>query len=332
MGFSSRWRDWISALLSSASTKILLNGRPGNRICHTRGLCQGDPLSPMLFVLAMEGLNSLIAYADQHGFLSPLPLPVTGCRVSLYADDLVIFVLPEPDDLLVLRELLGIFANASGLFVNWAKMVATGIHCSANHTATILQLLGCVVADFPCIYLGIPLSVGCLRRTDEQPIIDAVARRIPTWKGHLLNLAGRATLTAVTLSAIPTHVAIATALSQWAIDEIDKRRRGFLWSGTDKAAGGKCKVAWESTCRPRELGGLGLLDLRRFAIALRLRWAWLWRVDSGRPWTRLPQPHDRLVQAAFAAATTSVVGDGRSTLFWTGRWLRCGLSIQEFAP
>lgn len=57
MGFGRRWRNWIAAILSTASTKIVLNGKPGRRICHAWGLCQGDPLSPMLFVLVMEVIN-----------------------------------------------------------------------------------------------------------------------------------------------------------------------------------------------------------------------------------------------------------------------------------
>lgn len=95
MGFSRRWRDWLSALLSTASSKILLNGRLGDRISHARGLRQGDPLSPMLFVLMMEVLNGLIRRADKNGFLTLLPARVSGCRASLYADDLVVFLSPE---------------------------------------------------------------------------------------------------------------------------------------------------------------------------------------------------------------------------------------------
>ena len=49
MGFSRRWLNWISLILSTASTKIILNGSPGRRICHARGLCQGDPLSQLFF-------------------------------------------------------------------------------------------------------------------------------------------------------------------------------------------------------------------------------------------------------------------------------------------
>ena len=73
IGFSRRWTDWISTLLSTASTKVLVNGRPGRQIMHARGLRQGDPISPMLFILVMEVLNSLIKEDDRRVALSPLP-------------------------------------------------------------------------------------------------------------------------------------------------------------------------------------------------------------------------------------------------------------------
>ena len=73
IGFSRRWTNWVSILLSTASTKVLVNGRPGRRIAHARGLRQGDPISPMLFVIVMEVLNSLIREADRMSTLSPLP-------------------------------------------------------------------------------------------------------------------------------------------------------------------------------------------------------------------------------------------------------------------
>jgi hypothetical protein len=99
MWFSARWRDWISALLASASTKILLNATPGDRICHACGLCQGDPLSHMLFLLLMEVLNILIATTDSWLLFKPLGVRGIAHRASLYADDLVWFIAPESRDL-----------------------------------------------------------------------------------------------------------------------------------------------------------------------------------------------------------------------------------------
>jgi hypothetical protein len=73
VGFPLRWRDWVSAMLATASTKVMTNGRPGQRICHACGLRQGDPLSPILFIIVMEVLNALIAKADRCRQLTPLP-------------------------------------------------------------------------------------------------------------------------------------------------------------------------------------------------------------------------------------------------------------------
>lgn len=111
------------------------------------------------------------------------------------------------------------------------------------------------LVPFPCTYLGIPLSLLRLRRADERPLIDKVAARIPSWKAGLLNNAGRTTLTKVTLSAIHVHVSIASGLSTWALRQIDKRRRAFLWAGTDAVAGGKCRVAWRIVIPPLAMAG-----------------------------------------------------------------------------
>ena len=84
-----------------------------------------------------------------------------------------------------------------------------------------------------------------------------------------MSKAGRAVLVKTKLSAIPVHTAMAISLSPWVIKCIDKRRRAFLWAGSDSVSGGKCLLAWPKVCRPSELGGLGFLDLDIFALAMR---------------------------------------------------------------
>lgn len=71
------WCNIISKLLHS-STKVLVNGEPGERICHQRGLGQGDPLSPMLFILVMDVPNSLIQRASDLGLQFAAAFVETG--------------------------------------------------------------------------------------------------------------------------------------------------------------------------------------------------------------------------------------------------------------
>ncbi|WVZ61528.1 hypothetical protein U9M48_011389 [Paspalum notatum var. saurae] len=330
-GFSRSWRNWISTVLSTASTRILLNGKPGRLICHARGLCQGDPLSPMLFVLVMDVLNSMIDLADSEGLFSSLGHEDIRCRASLYADDLVVFIKPTRRDVLVLRAILDIFAGSSGLCMNLDKCSVTPVCCSPEELTLVQEALGCQVALFPCNYLGVPLSCKKLTRASEQALVDKVAFRIPKWKGNLLNLAGRTVLIKSTLSAIPVHISIATGLSAWATGAIDKLRRGFLWLGSDMLVRGKAKVAWSSLCRPLVYGGLGVPNLSFLGLALRVRWCWLQKVEPQRIWVQLPQITERPVRDLFRACVDIVVGDGKTVLFWVDNWLE-GLAIEVVAP
>ena len=136
MGFSRRWINWMSMLFSSASTRIILNGAPGRRICHARGLRQGDPLSPLLFVIAMESLNALIRMAENSGLLGSLDFKVKE-RAFLYADDMLIFVAPKQEDLIITRVVLEIFGQASGLRTNGNKCLISPIHCNLNDTVNL---------------------------------------------------------------------------------------------------------------------------------------------------------------------------------------------------
>ena len=299
---------------------------------HTqRGLCQGDPISPMLFVIIMEVLNSLFREADRRRALTPLPGRVITHRASLYADDVVLLVSPNAADLDCVRQILDLFAGASGLVMNFDKFVAVPIMCSEGSVEAVQRAFPCVVASFPCRYLGVPLSVRRLRRVDEQPLVDAIAARIPTWKASMLTNAGRVLLTKVTVSAIPVHTSIACCLSAWAMDQIDKRRRAFLWAGTSTVAGGECKVAWPIVCMPKHLGGLGVLDLRFFGFALRLRWEWLARTSPQATWLKLSCRAEKEVAAMTSASMRVAVGDGVSTCLWTDSWTAVG-PLCSYAP
>nr|ABA95403.1 retrotransposon protein, putative, unclassified [Oryza sativa Japonica Group] len=127
LGFSQRWRDWISLILSASSSRVLVNGVPGPRFPHRRGLRQGDPLSPMLFILVMDVLNALLRKASDSGGFLPLNYRAIRHRASLYADDLVLFLSPVRQDLEFIQGILSVFGAASGLRTNFTKCSITPI-------------------------------------------------------------------------------------------------------------------------------------------------------------------------------------------------------------
>lgn len=127
--------------------------------------------------------------------------------------------------------ILDLFGAASGLHVNPSNFQPLKL------SVDLLHYLPGNFQPFPCPYLGVPLSIRKLSKTDLQPLVDKVRAGLPTWKAKLMSKAGRAVLVKVKISALVVHTAIAVALSSWAIGAIDKHRRAFLRKGTELVAG-----------------------------------------------------------------------------------------------
>lgn len=165
---------------------------------------QGDPLSPLLFILAIDPLHRLISKAAMDGIIAPLPGRDIKLRVSLYADDAVIFANPNKEEIDKLLQLLELFGGASGLHLNQAKSSVTPIRCEEVDLEHILQNFGGQIKPFPITYLGLPVTLGRLRLVHLQFVLDRIRARLAGWKGKLLSIAGRRVLVRCVLTAIPT--------------------------------------------------------------------------------------------------------------------------------
>ena len=153
LGFSTKWRNWISSILGTSSSKILINGRPSQSIKHAKGLRQGDPLSPMLFIIAIDPLQRIIDQASQLGLLQPVLPNKAKLRCSIYADDAALFAHPSLLEMARLQKILQLFGECSGLKVNLSKTEIFPIRMQASLVNNIVHNFPGKISNFPGKYL-----------------------------------------------------------------------------------------------------------------------------------------------------------------------------------
>jgi hypothetical protein len=142
-GFGDKWCGWIRTILESGRTAVLLNGVPGRWFDCKQGLRQGDPLSPYLFIIVADVLQELITGDSSparllHPLVDDLP-----CPVIQYADDTLLLLRADSDQILRARALLESFSAATGLHINFDKSAFVPIHVQEDRVVELASLLGC---------------------------------------------------------------------------------------------------------------------------------------------------------------------------------------------
>jgi hypothetical protein len=133
----------------------------------------------------MDVLGHMISKAETEGLLMPLSRRALQHRISIYADDMVLFLRPEAEDISLTMGILNLFGEATGLKTNLQKSSVLPIRCGEIDLATVHNLLPCELASFACIasfackYLGLPLSSKKLTKDQVQPIIDRITDQLP---------------------------------------------------------------------------------------------------------------------------------------------------------
>ncbi|KAJ4784621.1 RNA-directed DNA polymerase (reverse transcriptase)-related family protein [Rhynchospora pubera] len=335
--FSQSFINKMVGCILSGSSRVVINGIAGKPVILKRGVRQGDPMSPYIFIIAFDFLSRWIAKLNATG---AIPVSIPGMHSSLYfADDAMLFFKPTLQQATFFKLIFASFAKASGLCLNSAKSDLATLNCTDTVTHSLASLLGCRIKNFPLRYLGLPLSHKSLSALDYDLLLSKFRAKLQGWAASLLSIAGRLVLINSCLSSLPTYFMSVFKLPLWVIKKIDAIRRSFLWHGSVAAKRKLIFVDWKLVTKPKNVGGLGILDLSAFNIALLTKWLWKWSVHSHSSslWKSLSSKlqDDLLSLYPLNSKLTPIlrhckwflntglvytVGSGKFTLFWHHNW------------
>ena len=267
MGFGGRWRSWLKTCVTTVRFSVLVSGSHVGFFGSSRGLRQGNPLSPLLLFLIMEFLSRILKKTEEGGFIQGFhvcPVNSTGLCVShlLFVDDTILFNDASREQILSIRLILSCFQAFTGLKVNVGKSEIVPIR-EVTNIHNLANILQCRVGSLPMIYLGMPLGTSYKTASIWNPILEWMKKKLSGWKQLYLSKGGRLNLLKSTLSSLPTFYLSLFTVPKAVAMRFERIQRNFLW-GSSAECFKYPLVAWEKVCLPRELGGLGIRNLVSF--------------------------------------------------------------------
>ena len=245
LGFHANWVNMVMLCVSSVEYRVRYNSTETEAFKPSRGLRQGDPLSPYLFLLCTEGLTALLSRAENNGDLVGVKVCRDAPAVSnlLFADDSLILMKANATNAACLKSILDLYCSAFGQLVSVEKSSiffspSTDVNVKA-HVCSILDIMTEALNDK---YLGLPATLGIDKSDSFQYLIVRLVMRLSGWKEKCLSTGGKEVLIKSVAQAIPTYVlsvfkipkskGITAAISRfwWGDDATHKRMHWFaLW-------------------------------------------------------------------------------------------------------
>eukprot|EP00253_Pinus_taeda_P004733 PITA_04733 len=286
-GFASSWIRWISSLISSMFFSILINGVPSSTFRPSRGIKQGDPLSPFLLVIMAEGLGRSINSAILSRNLKGITLhQAPTISHQQFVDDNMIFGHSSVQEAHTLNALLDNFSKASGVLINKVKSQIFFFNTHPTTQREIARILGFSIASLPSKYLGVPLIASALKHSSWTNLLEKLEAKLFLWTHHALNMSSRQVLIKAVLQSMPLYLFSILAVPKWVLKAIKKLQRNFLWgsSGPNRKW---ALVKREKVCLPKNVGGIGRRDPEHSNMIMGAKIWWKWLSYPNIPWARI---------------------------------------------
>jgi hypothetical protein len=247
-------------ILSSGTSSVLLNGLPGKKFYCKIVVRQGDPLSPLLFVLAVDLLQAILNSVMQQDLISA-PLPGPACPdfpVIQYADDTLVVMKADGKQLLYLKAILQSFADSIGLTVNYNKSSMMPINMSQERLQHFANTLQCRTGCLPFTYLGLPLGTTKPSLDHFMPIVQRVEKRL-SGIVDFLDYGGKLLMVKSVLASLPISFMACLDIPVSIKDQLVKYMRYCLWrkKNTEVQSRGPALIVWEKFAGQKTKVALG---------------------------------------------------------------------------
>eukprot|EP00253_Pinus_taeda_P015197 PITA_15197 len=317
-GISEHFISRVMECISFNWTAPLINGRPGIAFKSSRGLRQGCPLSPFLYIIMAETLSLHLENKRRIKEITGIDIVrgSKGINHSLFADDTLL--IGGASSLMARRfkETLDLFLQASGgKLKNNKCMIYTW-----NVPRHITQRIS-LIMEIPAqgnwshfMYLGLPLAKETIKTEIWAKLIEKLRGKLQSWGVYWLNLAGRTILIKAILSALPIYQ-FATTLAPASIHKhMELIIRSFLCQGGKQDTKKFSLVKWSKVILPLEKGGLGIRVPRLANMAMGFKLIWRILSERGAWWTEIIKR--KYLNGANRNILTETIIDRQSTLVW----------------
>ncbi|XP_026442503.1 uncharacterized protein LOC113342053 [Papaver somniferum] len=300
-GFSERWCRWLLDILSSARISILLNSNPEGYFKINRGLRQGDPLSPLIFVLIEVVLSRNITKLFRDKKMTPMVIRNGICPTHIFfADDIMIFCKGNLKSVNNLIDLLGNYQDALGQTVCRQKSKIYYGGGSLSRRTYLADFLGMSVATFPDHYLGVKIMPGTVRYHHICNMIKKIKAQLAGWKGRLLSFHDRIVLVKSVIASYSIHNMTVYKWPRKFILQCEREIRNFIWSG-DSNISRVVVVAFDKT----------------FSMIIHwIKQLWLVIFGMASNWDFLVVHMKRLVAAGVDIAHLPIPNGGEDSRIW----------------
>lgn len=356
LGFHVRWIDWIMECVCSVSYSFLINGVPHGKVTPSRGIRQGDPLSPYLFILCTEVLSGMCSMAQETGKLPGIKV-ASGCppiNHLLFADDTVFFTRTSSKCCKALQGIIQQYEAVSGQKINVRKSAITfSARAPEDLKRRVKRTLRINTEGGMGKYLGLPEFFGRRKKDIFVGILDRINKRALSYSNRFLSSAGKQVLLKAVLSSLPTYAMSCFKLPISLCKKIQSLFTRFWWD--EKPGVRKISwVAWDKLTLPLSAGGLGFKEIVDFNEALLAKLSWriledphslLSRMMKGKYFpsssfmdSKVPKNSSHGWSGIVAGKEVLkqglgwIVGSGKEIMMWEDAWLLTNSPLRPMGP